>query len=85
MYWIYILENIDDESWYIGYTTNLRRHVDEHSSGKGGQTTRRKYGWILIYCEGYKHQDDAKGRERYLKSGSGRKYLEEQLRNYLNK
>jgi predicted GIY-YIG superfamily endonuclease len=29
--------------------------------------------WKLIYYEAYRNQADALGRERYLKSGSGRR------------
>lgn len=39
----------------------------------------------MIYCEGYKSMEDAKGRERYLKSGAGRAYLKKQMRYYLGK
>lgn len=41
--------------------------------------------WKLIYYEAYLEQADALGREKYLKSGSGRKFLKTQLRNYLAK
>jgi hypothetical protein len=37
----------------------------------------------LIYYEAYVNQEDALGRERYLKSGSGRRFLKAQLRHYL--
>ena len=86
MYWIYILENQDDKSWYTGYTSNLKRRMVEHMSGNGSRTTKIKNNWKLIYCEGYLAKKDAEGRERFLKSGSGRKYIEKQLFNYfLNK
>jgi len=39
--------------------------------------------WKLIYAEAYLHKDDAMGREKFLKSGSGRKFLKKQLKNYL--
>jgi putative endonuclease len=83
MYWIYLLENKNDRSWYIGYTSDLHKRVKEHQAGYGSQTTSRKIGWILIYCEGYLNKQDAEGRERFLKSGSGRKFLKKQLINYL--
>jgi hypothetical protein len=41
--------------------------------------------WKLIYYEAYLEREDALGRERYLKSGSGRKFLKTQLRYYLDK
>jgi len=83
MYYVYLLENQNDKSWYIGMTTDLRRRLKEHQSGKGGRTTKLKKNWRLIYFEGYLNQKDATGREKFLKSGSGRKYLKKQLRNYL--
>ncbi len=39
--------------------------------------------WRLIYYEAYLNQEDALGREKYLKSGSGRRFLKAQLRHYL--
>ena len=84
MFWTYILENQNDKSWYIGYTSNLKQRLAAHQAGEGGQTTGRKHGWKLMYCEGYLSEQDAKGRERYLKSGSGRKYLQKQLVHYLS-
>ena len=83
MYWIYVLECGDDKTWYIGYTSNLKKRLGEHQSGNGSKTTKKKVNWKIIYCEGYLDIRDAKGREIFLKSGSGRKFLKKQMRNYL--
>lgn len=83
MFWTYILENQDDKSWYVGYTSDLKQRIAAHQAKQGGQTTSRKSNWKLMYCEGYLHKEDAEGRERFLKSGSGRKYLKKQLAHYL--
>ena len=93
MYWIYVLECSNDQSWYIGYTSNLKKRLVEHQSGYGSETTKKKImgaqqrgealRWKLIYCEGYLDIKDAKGREVFLKSGSGRRFLKKQLKNYL--
>ena len=83
MYYVYILEHGIDSSWYIGFTGNLRKRVSDHQNGKGGRTTRIKPNWNLIYYESYLNKSDALGREIFLKSGSGRKYLKKQLKNYL--
>lgn len=82
MYWVYLLENVNDRSWYTGYTTDLKRRLMEHNEGRGGGTTRAKKSWKLIYCEGYVKEEDAQGREIFLKSGSGRRFLKKQLKNY---
>lgn len=84
MYYTYLLENQNDKSWYIGFTENIKQRIQDHNSGKGGRTTKLKSNWKFIYCEIYLNKDDAVGRERFLKSGSGHKYLKKQLRNYLN-
>lgn len=49
MYYVYILENQHDQSWYIGYTSNLRRRLAEHQKGTGCHTTSMKTGRKLIY------------------------------------
>ncbi len=37
------------------------------------------------YYEAYLNKMDAIGREKFLKSGSGRRYINKQLKNYLGK
>jgi hypothetical protein len=37
----------------------------------------------LIYYEAYTEREDAEGREKFLKSGAGRRFLRAQLRYYL--
>ena len=81
MFWVYIIES-EDGSWYIGQTENLKRRIAEHKGGYGSKTTAKKHQWRCIYCEGYLHHKDALGRERYLKSGSGRKYITKQLKHF---
>ncbi len=83
MYYIYILESQNEKDWYIGYTSNLKKRLAQHVSGQEGQTTRNKIDWKLIYYEAYLNKKDAQGRERFLKSGSGRRYIKKQLTNYL--
>lgn len=84
MHIVYVLENKTDKSWYIGQTNNLKRRLFEHNSGVGACTTslKEKGSWKLIYAEAYLNKQDAIGRERFLKGGSGRKYLQKQLMHY---
>ena len=82
MHWIYVIE-ANDRSWYIGETTDLKKRISDHQSGNCCRTTAMKNDWFLIYCEGYILKQDALGRERFLKSGSGRRYLKKQLTHYL--
>lgn len=84
MYWVYVLENQNDKSLYIGYTKNLKQRIEDHQAGQGARTTSLKQNWKLIYCEDYLDKYDAMGREKFLKGGSGRKYLKKQLKNYFD-
>jgi len=53
----------------------LARRMREHLQGKGRYTSG-KGEFKLIYVEGFEFKQDARRREKYLKSRSGRRYLE---------
>jgi putative endonuclease len=84
MFYVYILHSLKDNGFYTGYTADLKRRINEHYSGQGGRTTSIRLPLKLIYYEAYINEQDAKGRELFLKSGSGKRYLKKQLKNYLN-
>jgi putative endonuclease len=84
MFYVYVLRSVTDNSLYIGYSTNLRKRFAQHIQGDAFATSYRG-PWKLIYYEAYLEQADALGRERYLKSGAGRRFLKAQLAHYLNK
>ncbi len=82
MHYVYVLRSVSDDGLYIGYSANLRSRFAQHVQGKALATSHRG-PWKLIYYEAYIEQADALGRERYLKSGAGRKFLRSQLSHYL--
>ncbi len=82
MYYIYLLESQKDKSWYIGYSADLKQRFESHNNGQNA-ATKSKLPWKLIYYEAYDNRLDAKKREVFLKSGSGRRFLKKQLLNYL--
>jgi putative endonuclease len=84
MFYVYVLHSDADGGWYIGFSTDLRRRLKEHQAGEAFATSYRG-PWRLIYYEAYLEEQDALGREQYLKSGGGRRYLKNQLRHYLMK
>lgn len=71
MFYVYILNNPKVRKLYIGYTSDLRRRLKEHKSGR--VRTTRVFGTDveLIYYEAYKNKEDAEEREKsFKKSGS---------------
>jgi putative endonuclease len=85
MYYIYALKCVPrNGQWkfYIGYTANLKARLQKHRS-KATQTTRRFKSIELVYYEACVSEKDARQRERQLKTGFGRGYLNRRLENYL--
>lgn len=81
MYYVYVLHSEADDGLYIGFSTDLRRRLSEHRQGLALATVFRG-PWRLAYYEAYVEEADAQGRERYLKSGAGRRFLDKQLHHY---
>src|SRR3989338_6003915 len=73
-FYVYVLESTKDGERYIGYTSNLKRRLEEHRMRKSFATMFR-LPFKLIYFEGCLHSEDAKRRERYLKTTQGRRFL----------
>jgi putative endonuclease len=84
MFYVYVLQSIADHGFYIGYSTDLKSRLSAHKRG-ASLATQHRGPWKLIYYEAYLERADAEGRERYLKSGSGRRFLRAQLRHHLQK
>lgn len=82
MHYVYLLESLLDFSWYIGYSNDLKKRFSSHNKGEN-KATKSKRPWKLVYYEAYRNRLDAKKREKFLKSGSGRKFIKRQLSNYL--
>lgn len=82
MYYIYILKSEKDEQLYTGYTSDLKKRLQEHNGGKVNSTKNRR-PMSLIYYEACMNQQDATHREKYLKTSWGKKYIKNRLKNYL--
>ncbi len=84
IYWVYVLRSLKDNNFYTGFTDNLERRIIEHNQGLQ-ESTKRRIPFELIYYEYCLNKDDAIAREKYLKSGLGKRYIKSRLRNFLLK
>lgn len=82
-YYVYVLLSNKDGNFYTGYTDNINARIKLHNNGMVISTKNRR-PLRLIYWEGCLNQQDATRREKYLKSGNGKIYLKNRLRNYFN-
>jgi putative endonuclease len=77
-YYTYVLKSLVDGRLYKGMCSDLARRLNEHNSGKQKSTKAFK-PWILVYSEKHNSRKDARKREIFLKSGSGREFLKYKL------
>jgi putative endonuclease len=84
MFYVYLLHSTNDNGFYIGYSTDLKRRLSEHNGG-ASVATKSRGPWKLIYYEAYTQREDAEGQEKFLKSGARRHFLRTQLRHYLRR
>ncbi|MEK7572050.1 MAG: GIY-YIG nuclease family protein [Patescibacteria group bacterium] len=78
MYYTYVLKSEFDGKLYIGYASDLKKRFKEHTSGKV-DATRNRLPLQLIYYEACLNQVNAVKREKYFKTGYGRRFLETRI------
>ena len=68
MFYVYMLKSKSIKPiTYVGYTSNIKKRIDLHNSGKGAKFTRGRK-WVLIYKEKFKSKKEAIFREYYIKN-----------------
>ncbi|MFH0889055.1 MAG: GIY-YIG nuclease family protein [Planctomycetota bacterium] len=83
MFYTYVIRSSKDGKWYTGYTDDLRKRFKEHNNNKVISTKGRGL-FELIYYEGCLNKYDAVLREKYLKTGMGKRYLRNRLKRFLS-
>jgi len=82
-YYTYVLLSLKDGMFYTGYTRSVMERFHLHSAGMVPSTQDRR-PLRLIYYEACGSQKDALARERYLKSGMGKRFIRNRLKDYLS-
>ncbi|MDD5167003.1 MAG: GIY-YIG nuclease family protein [Candidatus Omnitrophica bacterium] len=82
MYYVYVLQSKKDRLFYTGFTKSLNRRIEEHNN-KCQIATKNRIPLELVYYEWCLNKEDAIAREKYLKSGIGKKYIKNRIRCYL--
>ncbi len=72
---VYVLKG-ETGKRYVGITNNLARRLQEHRSGKT-KASQLLDEFIILHEEAFPDYNSARGREKFLKSGQGRKWLDE--------
>ena len=67
MYFVYILASQPHGTLYIGVTNELRRRIEQHRNGDGGNFTKRHHVTKLVWYEHHQDIHTAIQREKSLK------------------
>ncbi len=70
MYFVYIIQNQKDESYYTGTTVDLEKRLIEHNNGHNIYVSSKKPFELIWYCI-FNEKQKAYDFEKYLKAGSG--------------
>jgi len=79
MPYVYVLYSLRDGKKYTGMCGSLRRRLAEHRLGLVRSTAHRR-PLVLIYYEWCRSWEDARRREKYLKTSGGKRYLKNRLK-----
>ncbi len=82
MIYTYVIQSKKDRKWYTGSTNDLRKRFRLHNQNKI-LSTKGRGPFALIYYEACLNDHDARVREKYLKSGMGKRYLRNRLKRFL--
>jgi len=77
MYYVYVLRNQVNFNRYIGHCENIPARMNDHNYGKVKSTKAFK-PWHMAHYEKINTRDEAIARERFLKTGIGREWLDSQ-------
>jgi putative endonuclease len=77
-FYTYILKSVKDNKFYIGYAENLTERMKDHNLGRV-QATKNRRPLKLVYYEACKSREKAIAREKYFKTGFGRRFLKNRI------
>ena len=69
-YFVYILQSLKDQNYYIGSTANVAARVKFHNSGLQ-RSTRSRIPFRLVLFEEFSSKEEALKREKMIKSWKG--------------
>ena len=77
-FYTYVLKSNRDGKLYIGWSTDLERRIREHTQGQV-YATKDRLPIQLVYYEACLSQEKAIEREKALKTGFGRSYINKRI------
>lgn len=78
MFYTYVLKSRRDGKLYIGYTQDLKKRFSEHNNSLV-EATKHRIPLYIVYYEACLKKEKAIEREKYFKTGFGRRFLKNRV------
>jgi len=78
IFFVYAIKSINRNYIYVGLTNNPDRRLNQHNKGLS-KTTKPYAPFERMYLEKVGTREQARSREKYLKSGAGKEFLKSLL------
>lgn len=76
MYYVYVLRSLKNNKRYVGFTNkDPKERLVEHNSGTNTYTKQNR-PYKLIYFEKFTEENLARKREKFFKTGQGRRFID---------
>jgi len=73
---VYAIFSLTKEYIYVGLAYNAELRIEQHQRGKE-RTTKPYRPFEILMVEHHRNRQEAREREKYLKSGAGKEFLKE--------
>ena len=77
MWTVYVIKSKEGYI-YTGMSKDINRRLSEHNSGFSKWTKRGNH-WKIVYSEKFDSSKEARQREKYFKTNSGKEWLQRRL------
>jgi putative endonuclease len=75
MFFVYIIFSKKLKKRYVGFTSDINKRLAQHNNYES-KFTSSGVPWILIHFEEFEFEKDARLKEKFYKSGVGRKFID---------
>ena len=83
MFTVYVLYSRSSGKSYVGFTSNLNERLKSHNELSRKGWTVKYRPWELVFTEIYETKAAAMKREKWMKTGVGREYVQKQIEAWL--
>lgn len=77
MFIVYVIQSASGKR-YTGHTSDLKHRLEEHNAGLC-KSTKIDKEWLVLLAEELANRSEAMKREKWLKAGAGRQFVQKVL------